>query len=494
MVSINFDNSYANLPNNFYQRVNPQMSPNPKLIYFNTLLADSLNIQCDHDTQESEQITRIFSGNEIPNLADPIALAYAGHQFGQFVPQLGDGRAILLGEVIDKENKRFDIQLKGSGITPYSRSGDGKAALGPVIRECIVSEAMHALGIKSTRTLAAITTGEHVIRNRTHLPGAVLTRVATSHIRIGTFEYFASRFDIKSLKILADYVIKRHYPQVESCTSPYIMLFEQICYAHIDLIVDWMRVGFIHGVMNTDNAAISGETIDYGPCAFLDEYDPNKFFSYIDHHGRYRFSNQAQISLWNLMQLANSLALIVENNIKDTMNLFHSIIAAAQSQYESKYLNMMCKKIGIIQVQEEDRVLVDELLDIMYKSESDYTLTFRYLTDIIVDNSSDYSKIFTLPEELSNWLPKWYDRLGQEDNNLEEIHVIMLKTNPATIPRNHKIEECIDQAVKNEDFSKMNSMMQILSDPYNLNKKEYNSEYMAAPKQGEHVHQTFCGT
>jgi uncharacterized protein YdiU (UPF0061 family) len=491
---IKFDNTYAKLPESFHKKAIPMPVASPNLICFNTELADSLGIS--YNKQNSKKIAEIFSGNTIPNGAEPIALAYAGHQFGYFVPQLGDGRAILLGEVIDKNNNRLDIQLKGSGITPYSRDGDGRAALGPMIREYIVSEAMHALGIKTTRSLALISTGEYVWRNGEMLPGAILTRVAESHIRIGTFEYFASGLDIGSIKTLADYAINRHYPQIRNYPKPYIALFECVKDAQINLTVEWMRVGFIHGVMNTDNMAISGETLDYGPCAFIDEYNPNKVFSSIDYHGRYSFSNQANICCWNLIQFAKIVALITDSDSEDTIELLHNSIRNFKSQYEKNYLAMMGRKIGIIKVnKEDDKHLINELLTIIYEEQADYTLTFRYLSCIICDNIDfNYNKLFTPSDRLKKWLLKWYDRLKKENISLEEISSMMLKTNPAIIPRNHKLEEIINYVIKGDNLSKIHAIMRALSDPYSIENEKHNIEYMIAPKPNERVYQTFCGT
>ncbi|MFN8912205.1 MAG: protein adenylyltransferase SelO, partial [Alphaproteobacteria bacterium] len=331
----NFQNTYAKLPQNFYQKIKPTEVSNPKLLYCNESLANSLGLE--HKLHDEAEIAQIFSGNKILSNSDPIALAYAGHQFGYFVPQLGDGRAVLLGEIKDQANKRFDVQLKGSGVTAYSRNGDGRAALGPVLREYIISEAMHYLGVKTTRSLAVVSTGENVLRNGMLLPGAILTRIASSHIRIGTFEYFASRGDIKSLKILADYTIDRHYPELKTTSAPYVSLFEKVMEAQIELIVNWMRVGFIHGVMNTDNTSIAGETLDYGPCAFLDEYDPDKVFSAIDYQGRYSFSNQPQICYWNLAQLAQCIALVIGGDIEKSLSILYAVLANFKVQYQTKY-------------------------------------------------------------------------------------------------------------------------------------------------------------
>ncbi|MCE3237441.1 MAG: hypothetical protein K0R24_422 [Gammaproteobacteria bacterium] len=481
------------LPGEFYQKILPTPVVHPTLLYFNSTLADELGIYYDL-LQDAGKIALTFSGNQIPETADPIALAYAGHQFGYFVPQLGDGRAVLLGEIVDKNRQRYDVQLKGSGKTAYSRQGDGRAALGPMLREYIISEAMHALGIKTTRSLALIGTGEDVIRNGKRVPGAILTRVAASHIRVGTFEYFASQLKVQSLKLLADYTIHRHYPELEDHPTPYIALFERVRDAQIDLIVNWIRVGFIHGVMNTDNVAISGETLDYGPCAFIDAYDPDKVFSSIDYYGRYSFANQVAVCQWNLMQFAKSLLFIIDDKTERALELLHSYIIEFNNLYENKYLSMMCRKIGITKPALADKSLIEDLLQIIYKEAADYTLTFRYLSHIIDDEKFDYSKIFIPSSNINQWIEKWRKRLFQEGIAPQEISYIMLSTNPAVIPRNHKVEEAVKYAEEDLNLSKASVLLEKLSQPYSGEQEKYNLEYMGAPTPQERVFQTFCGT
>ena len=488
---IKFNNTYSELSDAFYQKLKPTKVKNPELLYFNSKLADCLGIK--YSIQDKAQITEILSGNEILDTAEPIALVYAGHQFGCFVPKLGDGRAILLGEVVDEKNQRFDIQLKGAGITSYSRNGDGRAALGPILREYIVSEAMYFLGIKTSRSLAVVKTGEDVLRNGKILPGAVLTRIAASHIRIGTFEYFASRHDVNSLKLLADYTINRHYPEIKNDPNPYISLLKRAQDRQIDLVVSWMKVGFIHGVMNTDNISIAGETLDYGPCAFIDEYDPNKVFSSIDYKERYSFTNQANICYWNLMQLAKCLDLIIDNNLEKRLSSIYSF-ENFKMQYEDKYMAMMCRKIGIIKPSTSDRVLVLELLNIMHSEAVDYTLTFRYLSYLIYDREFDYSNIFNPSESIKKWVEKWYICLDREPNYLQKVSSNMLRENPAIIPRNHQVEKAIKYAVEDQDFTEVKALLQAIANPYDPKQEKYNIEYMMAPKPSERVYKTFCGT
>lgn len=490
-MKIRFNNTYIKLPQNFYSKVLPVPVKDPKLGCFNFALAEQLGIQLK--SSNPQEIAEIFSGNKILAGSEPIALAYAGHQFGHFVDELGDGRAILLGEVLNRQGLRRDIQLKGSGITPYSRRGDGRASLGPMIREYIVSEAMHALGIKTTRALAVITTGESVYRETT-LPGAILTRVASSHIRIGTFEYFASQGDLTSLKILADYVIERHYLEAKKSSNPYLSLFTQIRDNQVSLIADWIRVGFIHGVMNTDNTALSGETIDYGPCAFIDEYHPNKVFSSIDYYGRYAFYNQSHICLWNLWQLGKCLAFLVDNtDPRKGLDAINDKLYAFDEIYESAYLEIMRKKIGVIYSKQEDKILIQTLLNIMQDEALDYTLTFRYLTQLIKGGRWALHKIFNPPLALETWLETWRNRLKEQNCSNEAVYSLMAKSNPSIIPRNHKLDEIIQYTEETNDFSKMITFLGILSDPYNEKGSDL-IEYIRPPTSKERIHKTFCGT
>jgi uncharacterized protein YdiU (UPF0061 family) len=380
-----FDNSYSHLPERFYRRCTPVQFSGPHLIAFNHALACKLGLHVDGISDV--KLADIFSGNELPDGAEPIAMAYAGHQFAHFVPQLGDGRAILLGEVLDATGMRHYIQLKGCGQTPFSRRGDGRAALGPVMREYIVSEAMHALGIRTTRSLAAVTTGEMVLRE-TALPGAVLTRVAASYIRIGTFEYFAARDDKEAVQQLADYVIERHYPEARKADNPYVALLEYAIEAQAALIASWMHVGFIHGVMNTDNIALSGDTIDYGPCAFMDHYDPMMVFSAIDRHGRYAFGNQPAIAQWNLVRLAETILPLLDMDQDKAVAIAEPLINAFITRFQRHWLRGMRQKIGLYTEEEPDLLLVSDLLALMHKSAADYTLTFRLLCDAAADKNT----------------------------------------------------------------------------------------------------------
>ncbi len=490
-MRLNFDNTYVHLPGKFYQKIKPTPVLNPTLIQFNKQLADVIGV--DYRAISAYELAKIFSGNRLLQGSEPIAQVYAGHQFGHFVPQLGDGRAILLGEIVDPQGRRYDIQLKGAGRTLYSRNGDGRAALGPMIREYIVSEAMHALGIKTTRALALVKTGEAVLREGV-LPGAILTRVASSHIRIGTFEYFAAQADVNSLKILADYTISRHYPEIQGSANPYLELLKLVQQTYAYLIADWMRVGFIHGVMNTDNVALSGETLDYGPCAFIDEYHPEKIFSSIDIYGRYRFNRQASICEWNLVQLAQSLALLIDSKVEKAHSLLHDFCPSFQEIYKTQYLKTMCRKIGILSPRCQDQVLIDELLEIIQQDKADYTLTFRFLSEFL-NKLQDMENLFFNPTcRLEIWMKKWQKRLQEESISLDETAEIMLKTNPAVIPRNHKIEEVIRDAIEYQDFSKMDLMLKVLSNPYQVEYQENPDEYMRPPTDDERVHQTFCGT
>lgn len=485
-----FKNTYVKLGKKFYTKTNPIPVKDPKLIDFNYLLASELGVNIQN--LSSKEIAEIFSGNKIFVGSEPVALVYAGHQFGQFVPQLGDGRAILLGEVIDKQGSLRDIQLKGSGKTPYSRQGDGRAALGPVIREYIISEAMYALRVKTTRSLAIVTTGEKVLRE-TLLPGAILTRIAASHIRIGTFEYFKAQNDLDAIRTLADYAIDRHYPKAKEASDSYYTFVEEVMKSQISLIVDWMRVGFIHGVMNTDNMSISGETIDYGPCAFMDHYHPNKVFSSIDDYGRYAFGNQANICIWNIVRLYQSLIPILHIQEKLTEdNIISDLISLFTSTFNQKWLEMMGKKIGIIHSVKEDLELIQELLKTMQEHEMDYTLTFRYLTHIVNYNEWPYGSFFSTPEILKDWMQNWRIRIEKQDIPNEKLYELMAQVNPAFIPRNHIIEKVIKTADIDNDFTEMKKLITVLSNPYNEQKESI--MYMRPPLPNEIVSETFCGT
>ncbi|MFA6600587.1 MAG: YdiU family protein [Candidatus Omnitrophota bacterium] len=488
---IRFETSYARLPERFYERIHPVPVKAPRLVQWNDACAKELGI--DSEDLSLEERAFIFSGNVLLPGAEPIALAYAGHQFGHFVPQLGDGRAVLLGEVFDLYGKRRDIQLKGSGQTRFSRQGDGRAALGPMIREYIVSEAMHALGIPTTRSLALVTTGEPVYREAVQ-PGAILARVAASHIRVGTFEYFAAGQDQEALKILADYVIGRHFPGAQKAENPYAALLKAVVDAQATLVARWMHAGFIHGVMNTDNTSISGETIDYGPCAFLDAYDPATVFSSIDHHGRYAFGNQGPIAAQNLAGLADCLLPLLHEDPQQALALSKEIVGSFPILFNRYWLEGMCAKIGLKQGQPEDLPLIQDLLTLMKGHQADYTLSFRALCGGI-DEKFDAAALrilFSNSGEFDQWLIRWRRRLVGEGKPASEIAEKMLRVNPAFIPRNHRVEQAIEAAVEQHDLSKMAHLIEVLSRPYD--DQPANAEYMNPPKPEERVTQTFCGT
>lgn len=483
----NFDNSYANEMEGFYTACESAVFTEPKLIKFNTALANQLGIEVD----DSMTVPLIFSGNESPQGASPLAQVYSGHQFGGFSPQLGDGRALLLGEVLDKNGQRFDIQLKGSGRTPYSRGGDGKAGLGPVLREYILSEAMYALGVPTTRALAAVTTGEKIMRE-TPIPGAVLTRVASSHIRIGTFQYFASRGEVDKLRQLADYTITRHYPELKQSDNPYLDLLEAVCDAQALLVSKWMLIGFVHGVMNTDNMTISGETIDYGPCAFIDNYDPAAVYSSIDKQGRYALQNQPPIAQWNLARLAESLLTLIDSDQEHAVELATKVLNEFPEKYSKHWLQGMCCKLGINNVQEKDSELVNDLLALMHEYHADYTLFFRDLAKILSGEKQAAHKHFANVMAFEQWLIRWHDRLTHQELTPDDSVELMNKVNPIYIPRNHKVEEAIESAMTNEDYTKFEMLLTVLTQPYQqqAGKDEYTQP--APIEFGEY--KTFCGT
>tara|TARA_B110000014_G_C20113152_1_gene586983 strand:- start:69 stop:1529 length:1461 start_codon:yes stop_codon:yes gene_type:complete len=483
-----FDNSYARLPENFYERIKPILVKNPKLIRFNKVLAEEIGLDLRED---NTKLGKIFSGNLLMGGSDPIALVYAGHQFGNFVPQLGDGRAVLLGEITNQNGSRFDIQLKGSGQTSFSRSGDGRAPLGPVIREYIISEAMHSLNIPTTRSLAMVSTDELVSRE-TLLPGGILTRVASSHLRIGTFEYFAALGDIKNLKLLADYAIERHYPNAKESNSYYENFLSLVCDKQASLIAQWMQIGFIHGVMNTDNTSISGETIDYGPCAFMDFYDPQTVFSSIDRHGRYAYGNQPNIAQWNLARFSECLLPLINDDSNKAISIAEEILENFSIKFKKYWLVGMCEKIGLTENIENHHVLLQELLQLMQKDKSDFTLTFRYLSDAIKNKSSQFEAQFSSKNEIASWLIKWRESLEQENKSEGAIKKLMLAINPAFIPRNHNVEKAIFEAVNNYDYSYMDRLNMVLNKPYDY--QPDNVEYMNPQKNYNANYQTFCGT
>jgi uncharacterized protein YdiU (UPF0061 family) len=490
-VHFPFKNSYAALPANFFARVAPTPVASPRLIKLNRPLAIRLGL--DPDLLETPEGAEILSGKTLPAGADPIAMAYAGHQFGHFVPQLGDGRAILLGEVIDSDGIRRDIQLKGSGPTPFSRRGDGRAALGPVLREYVVSEAMAALGIPTTRSLAATITGELVMRE-TALPGAVLTRVASSHIRVGTFQYFAARGDVEALRHLADHVIARHYPELSAGDRPYHGLLSAVITRQAELVARWLLVGFIHGVMNTDNTSISGETIDYGPCAFMDHYDPAQVFSSIDELGRYAYANQPRIALWNLTRLAECLLPLFSDDKDKAVEEAQTLLMAFGEAFNIAYKAGLRAKLGLFTEREDDQALAQALLDEMAKGAADFTLTFRRLSDAAGDPAADQEvrQLFTEPEAYDAWAERWRMRIGQEPQSAAERQRAMRAVNPAFIPRNHRVEAVIKAAVDRGDYGPFEELLTVLSKPYE-DQPEF-AGYAEPPQPEERVCQTFCGT
>ena len=481
-----FQNTYSALPANFFARVAPTPVAAPRLIKLNRTLAVQLGL--DPDVLESPEGAEILAGKRLPDGADPIAMAYAGHQFGHFVPQLGDGRAILLGEVIDKDGIRRDIQLKGSGPTPFSRRGDGRAALGPVLREYIVSEAMFALGIPTTRSLAAVTSGERVQRE-TMLPGAVLTRVAASHIRVGTFQFFAARGETDGVRALADHVIARHYPDIGLSERPYHALLERVVARQADLVARWLLVGFIHGVMNTDNCSISGETIDYGPCAFMDEYNPAQVFSSIDEMGRYAYANQPQIALWNLTRLAECLLPLYSDDKDKAIEQAQFILGEFAEKFTAAYQAGLRRKIGLFTARDGDAALVQDLLDAMAKNHADFTLTFRRLSD--ADDDDAVRAQFTDPAAFDEWAIRWRQRLADEPQSAAERQAAMRAVNPAFIPRNHRVEAVIAAAVNN-DYAPFEELLTVLSKPFE-DQPEF-AAYAEPPLPEQRVLQTFCGT
>jgi uncharacterized protein YdiU (UPF0061 family) len=490
-VHFPFQNTYAALPDNFYARVAPTPVASPRLIKLNRPLA--LKLGLDPDRLASPEGIEILAGKNVPDGAEPIAMAYAGHQFGHFVPQLGDGRAILLGEVIDADGVRRDIQLKGSGPTPFSRRGDGRAALGPVLREYLVSEAMAALGIPTTRSLAAIVTGENVMRE-TPLPGAVLTRVASSHIRVGTFQYFAARGDTEGVRRLADHVISRHYPQAATAERPYHALLEGVIARQADLVARWLLVGFIHGVMNTDNSSISGETIDYGPCAFMDHYDPATVFSSIDEQGRYAYANQPRIALWNLTRLAECLLPLLSGEQDKAIEEAQAVLGEFAEKFSTAYQAGLRTKLGLFTARDGDAALVQDLLDAMAKNQADFTLTFRRLSDAALDPVGDEKirQLFADPAAYDEWAVRWRQRTGDEPQTAAERQAAMRSVNPAFIPRNHRIEAVIEAAVNRDDFALFEELLTVLSKPYE--DQPAFAAYSEPPQPEQRVLQTFCGT
>ena len=486
-----FSNTYARLPERFFARLSPTPVAKPHLIKFNEALASELGIH--PEGLEPEELAAVFAGNVIPPGAEPIAMAYAAHQFGNFVPQLGDGRAILLGEVLDRNGERRDIQLKGSGPTPFSRRGDGRAALGPVLREYLVSEAMHALGIPTTRALAAVLTGEGVFRERP-MPGAVLTRVASSHIRIGTFQYFAARGDVEAVERLSGYVIDRHFPEARDFERPALAMLRTVVERQGQLIARWMHVGFIHGVMNTDNTALSGETIDFGPCAFLDSYDPAKSFSAIDELGRYAYRNQPKIAQWNLARFAETLLPLLDLSPERAVELANEAISAFPLRFEEHWLAGMRNKLGLASNKDGDFELAQALLRAMHENGADFTLTFRRLCAAAADEKADANVriLFANPAAYDEWAAMWRSRLAADTLDPTARAQTMRAINPAFIPRNHRVEQALNAAIEHGDFSPFAEMLTVLSRPYE--DQAAFADYANTPQADERVFRTFCGT
>jgi uncharacterized protein YdiU (UPF0061 family) len=472
-----FSHSYSGLPERFFAHQPPTPVANPALVMFNDSLAAELGLDAAAIAAAGPEL--LFSGNAIPPGAAPIAMAYAGHQFGNFVPQLGDGRAILLGEVLDASGQLRDIQLKGAGRTPFSRGGDGRAALGPVLREYLLSEAMHALGIPTTRALAAVTTGE-VVRRETALPGAVFTRVLASNIRVGTFQFFAARGDVDGVKNLADYVIARHYPELAQQDAPYLALLKSVMQRQAALISSWLQIGFIHGVMNTDNMALSGETIDYGPCAFMDRYDPAAVFSSIDYAGRYAFGNQPSIAQWNLARLAETLLPLIDDDEPRSIELATGILKKFPEEHRRHWLAGMRAKLGLHAEEDGDPALINHLLQLMQAQELDYTQTFRNLSD------------GAIPEPLAAWAETWRERLARDRPDMAAAFAAMRKINPVYIPRNHMVDQALTAAVAHGDFGPFHELCEVLQHPFD-ERPEF-ARYAAPPAPGQAIIQTFCGT
>ena len=484
-VALPFDNSYARLPERFYARLSPTPVAEPRLVKLNTALAAELGL--DAGLLASPPGVQMLAGNLLAAGSEPIALAYAGHQFGNFVPQLGDGRAILLGEVVDAHGRRRDIQLKGSGPTPFSRRGDGRAALGPVLREYIVSEAMVRLGIPTTRSLAAVTTGEPVFRE-TALPGAVLARIASSHIRVGTFQFFAARGDIEAVRLLADHVIERHYSDIEG-DGRYRQLFDRVIGRQAELVARWMLVGFIHGVMNTDNCSIAGETIDYGPCAFMDAYHPQTVFSSIDHGGRYAYANQPRIAHWNLARFGETLLPLLADDNDRALAIANEALAAFQPRFGASLLAGLRRKLGLFTEEDGDATLAQDLLNAMAEGEADFTLVFRKLDP---ESDVELRPLFAKPVAFDAWVARWRERIAREPQDAGTRRNAMRSVNPAYIPRNHRVEAALSAAIDRDDFAPFEELLQVLDKPFE-DRPQF-AAYAEPPLPNERVCQTFCGT
>ncbi len=495
-MRIAFEHSYAALPARFFADVAPTKVRAPRLIRFNRGLAQALAL--DVDALDADAVAAIFGGNVVVEGARPIALAYAGHQFGNFVPQLGDGRAILLGELLDREGRRVDVQLKGAGPTPFSRRGDGRAAMGPVLREYVLSEAMHALSVPTTRALAAVATGEPVYREEA-LPGAVITRVAASHVRVGTFEFFSARRDHEGVRLLADHVLARHYPEASAREDRYVALVEAVLARHAALVAAWLSIGFVHGVMNTDNTQIAGETLDYGPCAFLDEYVPMGVFSSIDRQGRYAYGNQPRIAQWNLARFAETLLPLLAQDQGEAIAKAEAALDGFGPLFEAAYLARMRRKLGLAAERAADLALVQELLGLLARARADFTRTFRALGDAAdaAGAGADATAAEALSAQLGGapfdaWAARWRARLAEEGRAPAAVRAAMHAANPAVIARNHLVEAVIRAAVDREDFAPFEALVGELERPFET--RAADSPYVQAPRPEERVEQTFCGT
>jgi len=481
-IGWNFDNTYSKLPEAFISNTSPTPVKTPELIILNDSLVKKLGL--NFLSMNKKELSELFSGNSLPKGSKTISQAYAGHQFGHFT-MLGDGRAVLMGEHISRNNERFDIQFKGSGKTPFSRNGDGRAFLGAMLREYIISEAMHFLNIPTTRSLSVVQTGENVMRENI-LPGAILTRVASSHLRVGTFQYIAARQNVDELKTLVDYTLDRHYPNIKQSKNQAIAFLKVLMEKQIDLVVNWMRVGFIHGVMNTDNMTISGETIDYGPCAFMDTYDPQTVFSSIDQLGRYAYFNQPSITKWNLARFAESLIPLIDENKDKAIDIATEEINNFEKVYETKWLNMMRDKLGLFGEDPKDQVLILDLLTWMHKNKADYTNTFCLLMNVKIQNNKIYTN-----EDFIVWKKRWEARLKLNNNTAEKYLKLMKSVNPLIIPRNHKVEEALTLA-SNGNLTLFNKLLEILKNPYLVDSNDL--EFMSPAPHNDKKYQTFCGT
>ena len=479
-IGWHFDNTYSKLSNTFKEDIKPTPVHDPELVVLNEKLARDLKL--DFSKINKKELAKLFSGNSLPEGSNSIAQAYAGHQFGHFT-MLGDGRAVLIGEHLVNKNNKFDIQFKGSGRTSFSRNGDGRAVLGPMLREYIISEAINFLKIPTTRSLAVVKTGEKVVRENL-LPGAILTRVASSHIRVGTFQYIAAKQNIDDLKILMNYTIDRHYPEIKTSKNKALDLLNLVMEKQCQLVVNWMRVGFVHGVMNTDNMAISGETIDYGPCAFMDQYDPKTVFSSIDSYGRYSFANQPPITKWNLARFAECLIPLIDNDQNKAIKIATETINNFEKIYQVKWLNMMRDKLGLFGEDKSDKILINDLLGWMEKNKADYTNTFCHLMDIKTINNEIYND-----KDYIDWSKKWKKRILMNNSSKEKSLKIMRNSNPIVIPRNHKVEEALKAANEN-NLDVMNKLLSILTKSYENHK---NIEDFQSPSNIKE-YQTFCGT